>query len=269
MGISTLIKEVEKFQKETDSNRYEIFFRGQKCSDKLVTKLLRPSLDECEVKEYKENHLYCDSWVMGNNEFINCRNSWEILAKMQHYGIPTRFLDWTGSLLSGIYFAISECIDCKYMCEEKTNKRDGCRGNPCLWVLNSWRMHQELYPNLELDKISFTIGIDEIVDYADIFVKQDQSKSWVYNNGPIFMEIPWSNSRITSQKGYFTFHSDKAGESPKPLEELLKTSIFKYEIDPKLKNQLVEEFRIMGVSEFDIYPDLSSIGRHTIRNLKG
>ena len=267
MGISTLIKKVEKFQKETDSNRYEIYFRGQKSSDKLVPKLLRHSFDEGEANKYKENYIYCDSWIMGNSEFLNCRNSWEILAKMQHYGIPTRFLDWTGSLLSGIYFAISECIDCKYKCKKNTPKREGCRGNPCLWVLNSSKMHQEFYPDLNLD--FFTVGIDEIVDYADVFVKGDKEEEWLYNNGPIFMEIPWSNSRITSQKGYFTFHSDRIGEQAKPLEDLLETSVKKIEIEPKLKNQLVEEFRIMGVSEFDIYPDLSSIGRHTIRNLKG
>lgn len=273
MGISSVIKKIEKFQNKTKSNQNEIFFRGQKSSDKLVPKLLRSNPDGGEENEYKENLIYCDSWIIGNNEFINCRNSWEILAKMQHYEIATRLLDWTSSLLSGIYFAISECIDCKTQCKEDKDKKPGCRGNPCLWVLNSRFMHNEFYPH-NLDKIAFTIGIDKLIDYVDAFVKQEEKIEWEYNKGPIFLEMPWSNSRITSQKGYFTFHSDDI-KNPIPLEDRLSKSLkskswlLKIEIDTELKDELVKEFKIMGISEFDIYPGLSSIGRHTIRNLKG
>jgi hypothetical protein len=262
MGISKIIKRIDSFQKATNSSRYELFFRGQKANDKLIPRLLRD-----EYASYKENHLYCDSWVMGNNEFINSRNSWEILAKMQHYGIPTRLLDWTGSLIAGIYFSISDCIDCKSRCKGSNPKREGCRGNPTLWVLNSRIMHQDCYPELRV--LSFTIGIDDISDYSDVFIKL-KNKDWPYRKAPIFLEVPWTNNRITSQRGYFTFHSDDEDNPTRALEEVLKDSksLLRIEIDPELKNELVDEYRVMGISEFDIYPDLSSIGRHTVRSFK-
>jgi hypothetical protein len=128
-------------------------------------------------------------------------------------------------------------------------------------------MHTTFYPKLKL--LSFTIGIDDIEEYYEVFVKRTKT-DWKYRKAPIFLEIPWTNNRITSQKGYFTFHSDDIKKTPQPLENLLKESksLLRIEIEPSLKNELVEEYRVMGISEFDIFPDLSSIGRHTLRNLK-
>lgn len=276
MGISKIIQFVNDFKKEIQCKRNELYFRGQRSNDKLIPRLLRET-----VRIYlKENHLYCNSWVMSNQEFIDCQTSWEILAKMQHYGIPTRLLDWTTSLINALYFAIADCVDCKqrncFNEPDKINSLCDKRGLPVLWILNPREMHMYIYEGA-IKLLAFTIGIDPLKDYKNTFVSERKSYSdWPYKKGPIFLEIPWTNNRVSSQKGYFTFHSDSFNVPEEgniknivPLEDLLKNSkaLKKIELSPALINELIKEFKIMGISEFDIFPDLGSIGRFTERNL--
>ena len=52
---------------------------------------------------------------------------YDITALAQHYGLPTRLLDWSYEISIAIFFAISELI-----------KEDNCDENDfiCIWVLN-------------------------------------------------------------------------------------------------------------------------------------
>lgn len=60
-------------------------------------------LRDSVVKKYDLVSLY------GEEDWLP-RDLWEIAALAQHYGIPTRLLDWTASIKTAMYFAIADFI---------------------------------------------------------------------------------------------------------------------------------------------------------------
>ena len=199
---------------------------------------------------------------MGYQEFKETKNSWETLGIMQHYGIPTRLLDWSKSLINALFFCLSDCIDCKIKChlnEGKSKRLCAKRGNPVIWILDPEELHKQLYPELHI--ASFTVGIDDdkLKDYKDEFIMKEGG-NWPYKTGPIFLEIPWNNPRIRQQKGSFTFHYNN-----KLLEKICPAAIKCVEIDPKWKKEILTEFEVMCINEYDIYTDLVSLSRYMRR----
>jgi hypothetical protein len=118
-AIQKIINQVRDFQTNVVED-HNVFFRGQRSEQKLLPSLLRNKSRYNQEIEIVENNLFCDAWVMGANELLENANSWELLAQFQHYQIPTRLLDWTSSLISAIFFSISNCLNCvSYRKEEK------------------------------------------------------------------------------------------------------------------------------------------------------
>jgi len=256
-GISKLIREIGKIRQSAPFSHEYVYFRGQRSQDKLLPRLLRKSYEGIPTTE---NNLYCDCWVMGSQEFKSAHNSWEVLGVMQHHGVPTRLLDWTSSLIHAVYFALCECQDCPVKCHKHPHirRREGCRGDPVVWLLAPRKMHQALASPPGLT--AFTIGIDPLQDYAEVFVQTGTRKKWKYRDGPIFLELPWEDARMRSQKGYFTFHPDN-----RPLEKIRSKSLARIVMDRKWKGEILEEFSAMGINEYDVFADLVGLSRHLTR----
>lgn len=98
------VKDIESFltqlPKFNESMEGLISFRGHsKLEYELTPSVLRDGLYEQEHRIYNEIMTEC------SHEFDNCKLHNEILAKMQHYGVPTRLLDVTINPLIALYFA--------------------------------------------------------------------------------------------------------------------------------------------------------------------
>lgn len=257
-AIGNIIDDVTKIKNLWGLDQ-DVYFRGQRSRHTLLPSLLRMSNCSKETDEM-ENNFFCDAWVMAASELSQTSNSWEALALFQHYQIPTRLLDWSSSLISAIFFAISDCLSCEnYNKKEKCfSPKENCKGNPVIWILNPYAMHHVLHQDtMADDTIAFTVGIDLIQDYKEEFVVKSGS-NWKYKNGPIFLEIPWKNPRIKAQKGFFTFHPTE-----EPLEKLLTENegLVKIEISRNDITDLINEFETAGLNEHDFYSDIGSLGQ--------
>ena len=65
------------------------------------------------------------------------------------------------------------------------------------------------------------------------------------------------NTRIHAQKGAFTIHKNLEI----PLEKLFPDYVKKIVIEPELFGAIRQFFRLTGISEFSLFPDLDGLAR--------
>src|SRR3546814_12618621 len=108
---------------------------------------------------------------------------------MQHYGIPTRLLDWTESPLTGLYFALERDID-----------KDGA-----LWVLLPCELNQKnnYRPDYEFEIPSFEDS--HLTNYVPSTIASE-SKSKLL---PMAAIAPRNSPRMQAQQGVFTIRSEE------------------------------------------------------------
>ncbi|MFL5764205.1 MAG: FRG domain-containing protein [Bacteroidia bacterium] len=163
-------------------------------------------------------------------------NDWDWYFIMQHYGLPTRLLDWSEGALVAFYFAIRDA---------KPGK------DACVWVLNPFTL------NHEVAKIDDAILTHEYYDLSNYLGKVwSKDKMSLY---PIAIQPSINSRRIAAQKGCFTLHGDKRV----PLEKIesLKSSLVKIEIDKQKIENIREELIMAGITESLIFPELSGLSR--------
>ncbi len=203
-------------------------------------------------------------------------NNWELLCLGQHYGIPTRLLDWTRLPLAATYFAL-----------EETSSQPAA-----IWCFN---LSKYPFPNfLGRTTTSYAHRIDVLLELTNkrrpsFF--QEVSKPFVPSMGKIdpklsggneFEEMedgffcvvdpPRFDDRIDAQKGVFTIHYsfddyDLVYNHAQHLRDVELNNglelIHKLIIPSINKDQFRESLEdIAGLNWYGLYPDLTGIGKH-------
>lgn len=225
-SIESFADYVNFIQKNCKSD--SILFRGQRQNKPLLPRIARIDLtsDLLTVEkqiftEFKRQSIpYLD---------YKPQTDWDWLALMQHYGLPTRLLDWTLNPLAALWFAVRK--------PPATDKD----GNPMpggVWI--------------------FPTSSKNFVSPADTTSPFTTKDSLIFRPNHI-------TRRIVAQSGWFTVHRYLENEKHfLPLERNAKYifSLVKINVPASLFPELRTELSRFGINSATMFPDLEGLGAY-------
>jgi hypothetical protein len=251
--IVTLVESLQQGKKTP------LWFRGCGKSDYQLLPTLyrhptRTKIDEIArlegelITRFKQRSIPFHARALGDD--------WDTLFFMQHYGVPTRLLDWTESPFVGLYFAV--------MCAPyKVSKRGLLRfsGAAAMWILDPVAWNQHSLSHQSFDGGVLVPGDDALKGY-----RPTPSFSGMYNH-PVALYGAHNSSRIVAQRGVFTIF----GQNTSPMEKVFVKESFSRDclIKVTLTRSVLPEIRRSvlnhGTTESVVFPDLEGLSREIRR----
>ncbi len=258
MTWSELVTRAQLLHERFESDGSLAWYRGHRCADwKLLStghrhilrvtdgaQAFETEAEQITLLRSELKTLYrkfqADAWQLLNETE---RSPWGVLFAMQHFGIPTRLMDWTESFACAVFFA------------QLNRRRDQ---DAAIWVLDGQALnHRALGENGLL-----SLGDDDTQD-ARVNTRLWHPK-WVPDEKavPTVAAFPvFANSRMVAQRSMFTVF----GDTFKPLDEQFggvlahDERIVKITLPSELFDDAEEYLASAGLTAFNFYPDLQGL----------
>lgn len=226
--LSDYMKYVERLPRDF------IVSRGQTRNFTLLPSALRK--DERGNKKYSRqlaNYFLTEFKVNSHNYMTtpwDIRNDYEWMVYAQHYGIPTRLLDFTYSHIVSLMFAVEDA----FIASENEDS--------VVWFLNPNKLNTKHANRTEI-----------------ITIENESSLNLDNYAGPIVVQGRKLNMRINAQNGIFVYFQDTENS----LDEIIEDSdiIRKIIIKGNCRKRILKSLYSMGIGFTQIYPELESVAK--------
>lgn len=216
------------------------WFRGQaKSSWDLKPKLYRVFANSGdETILYSERHMVRDFRLMSAGIRRGDESNEQLYFLEQHYGMPTRLLDWTTNPLIALYFACASLV------------HDGVEQDGRFFMLDAATATK----TFQQDGNLFGIATDQRPEFQRWM---DHIVGWNDGITDLFCESfpirpAHFDRRITLQQGVFTFHvpNEKSFDRPE---------ITTFVIPAAKKIEMLSQLRTLNIHSFSIFGDLPNL----------
>ncbi|HYD94990.1 MAG TPA: FRG domain-containing protein [Noviherbaspirillum sp.] len=230
-SIGDLAREVQALS----SSSQKWLFRGQ--ADARWP--LAPSVQR-GYSAQQERFLTNEFRVRARSRYFSCPVSNDYpgwLALMQHYGLPTRLLDWTYSPLIAAFFAVHP----DYIADAPAER------DACIWALDA----RSLNESQGFEPLIFPLDASS---YEPLIVPAFKNRKELNTVG-VAMAIE-HDPRIQLQQGAFSIHSSR---TPINAMDGADRWLRKFIITGGDIMKLFQELTLLGIRKYTLFPDLSAL----------
>lgn len=200
-------------------------FRKDSSGNRLYSK--------AEIQKFIE-HFEINSYPYLKNA-NDIKEDKELMVYAQHFGLPTKLLDFTYSHIISLMFCLENAFD--------DNESD----DGVVWFLNPYALN----------------GKSTNGESKKIFIIPKDSKLLDQISGPVVVTCRRIHERIRTQDGLFVYFQEE--NYSKCLEEYADDSILrKVIINREAKKGILRSLNSLGVGYHSLYPELSSVAKDII-----
>ncbi len=247
-NLSAYIETIEEIQGKSTG---PLWYRGaSKRSHQLLPSLYRerekPEAFSKGLSELESQLVsrFRDRSIPYHDRSLN--DGLETLFFMQHFGIPTRLLDWSANPFVGLFFALREVQ----------------RGDrPAVWVLDPTAWNRKAFARASYDGGPLDPAHELLSGYRTVG-KTDSLASM-----PVAIFGAHNSPRIVAQQGAFVIFGSKTS----PMEDLYRKGEFPKDSLSRilLSGSAIELMRDSlfnhGITEGAMFADLEGLGRDLLR----
>jgi len=227
-----------------------LWFRGHRHVDwKLVPKLYRKEFSDADENEIRQE------FQSRAQQLIQARlpaDKWEWYFLMQHYGAPTRLLDWTDNPLTALYFAVAD-------------HRGDCDAS--VWVLDPWWLNRKLRRGIEGPMLP---GWKDLESYL-LDMEVAFSNKRIRTRLPAAVDPPHVDRRLAAQGSRFViFGKDHDLMKVKAIrsERVTRRHIEVIAIPNHAISVIQNDLEGCGVTVSSLFPDLEGLCKEICRRWK-
>jgi hypothetical protein len=227
-----------------------LWFRGQ--AD--ISWGLAPRLWRGEYRNANEAEIRLEFESVGQQltQSVKPVDRWHWYFLMQHYGAPTRLLDWTINPLAALYFAVQGEGD----------------QDAAVWIIDPWRWNRAHVVDLYGPAVPGWKETQEyLLDLEDAF-DTDADERQTRKKWPVAIEPPHIDRRIAAQGSKFVLFGLKKNMIDSPAINRPRGVEGKHAIVDRIIisksaiRHLREELNQIGINHGTMFPDMSGLGRH-------
>jgi hypothetical protein len=187
-------------------------------------------------------------------------DEWDWLFFKQHYGIPTRLLDWTENPFIGLYFAV---MSAQFKGRIKSNAPTlSFSSEAAVWVLDPIMWNGHALRHQGFDRGVLTPNDEALQSYKPLTKFTDM------NVHPVALYGAHNSPRIVAQRGVFTIF----GQSTSGMEEAYANdafpdgSLLKIVLEKTVLPEIRKSILNNGITESVVFPDLEGLAKEIKRD---